>query len=249
MVQLSATGCNCIAILWVSLVSCVAITHCVASQLVFVVVNVYFVIDSVRKLLDTPSYDSDVWGFTRWNSITETFLYFKRKRNYLWLTLTMMSQKSYRFQKMYGTVEIRGTTWKVDGNSADEEICHLDGSGMLTVVYTTAYHWHLYWANWIQSRLSHGFFNTHFYYYPLIYGQSFHYFRLIFRIHFSLHHTCYISHPYKSWFNNSNNNNNNINNMCKVNIISSAVVSSFLDTYVVLRTIFSGISNISWAFK
>jgi hypothetical protein len=37
-------------------VSFVAITLCVASQQVFVVVSVYFVIDSVRKLLDTPSY-------------------------------------------------------------------------------------------------------------------------------------------------------------------------------------------------
>jgi hypothetical protein len=35
-------------------VSFAAITLCVASQCVFVVV--YFVIDSVRKLLDTPSY-------------------------------------------------------------------------------------------------------------------------------------------------------------------------------------------------
>jgi len=35
-------------------VSSVAITFCVASQRVFIVV--YFVIDSVRKLLDTPSY-------------------------------------------------------------------------------------------------------------------------------------------------------------------------------------------------
>jgi hypothetical protein len=32
-----------------------AITLCIASQLVFVV---DFVIDSVRKLLDTPSYDA-----------------------------------------------------------------------------------------------------------------------------------------------------------------------------------------------
>jgi hypothetical protein len=39
MVQLSATRCNCIAILWVSLVSFVAITLCVASQWVFIVVN------------------------------------------------------------------------------------------------------------------------------------------------------------------------------------------------------------------
>jgi hypothetical protein len=37
-------------------VSFAAITLCVASQQVFVVV-VYFVIYSVRKLLDTPSYE------------------------------------------------------------------------------------------------------------------------------------------------------------------------------------------------
>jgi hypothetical protein len=37
-------------------VSFVVIILCVASQRVFVVVVVYFVIDSVRKLLDTPSY-------------------------------------------------------------------------------------------------------------------------------------------------------------------------------------------------
>jgi hypothetical protein len=35
-----------------------AITLCVASERVFVVVVAYFVIDSVRKLLDTPSYCS-----------------------------------------------------------------------------------------------------------------------------------------------------------------------------------------------
>jgi hypothetical protein len=55
MVQLYATRCSCIAILWVSLVSFATITLCVASQWAFVVV--YFVIDSVRKLLDTPSYE------------------------------------------------------------------------------------------------------------------------------------------------------------------------------------------------
>jgi hypothetical protein len=37
-------------------VSFTAITLCVASQRVFVVVSVYFVIDSVRKLLGTPSF-------------------------------------------------------------------------------------------------------------------------------------------------------------------------------------------------
>jgi len=53
MVQLSVTRCSCIAILWVNLVSIVTITLYVASQRVFIV---YFVIDSVRKLLDTSSY-------------------------------------------------------------------------------------------------------------------------------------------------------------------------------------------------
>jgi hypothetical protein len=56
MVQLSATKCSCIAILCISLASFAAITICVASQRVFIVVSVYFVIDSIRKLLDTPSY-------------------------------------------------------------------------------------------------------------------------------------------------------------------------------------------------
>jgi hypothetical protein len=55
MVEPSATRCSYIAILWVSLVRFAAITLCVASQRVFIVV-VYFVIDSVRKLLVTPSY-------------------------------------------------------------------------------------------------------------------------------------------------------------------------------------------------
>jgi hypothetical protein len=55
-VQLYATGCSCITTLWVSPVSFAAMTLCVASQRVFIVVSVYFVIDSVRKLLVTPSY-------------------------------------------------------------------------------------------------------------------------------------------------------------------------------------------------
>jgi hypothetical protein len=61
MVQLSVTRCSYIAILWVSLASfAAAITLCVASQRVFIIV-VYFVIESVRKLLDTSSY---VWYVT-----------------------------------------------------------------------------------------------------------------------------------------------------------------------------------------
>jgi hypothetical protein len=59
MVAPSATTCSCIAILRVSLVRFAAITLCVASRVfvvVVVVVVVYFVIESVRKLLDIPSH-------------------------------------------------------------------------------------------------------------------------------------------------------------------------------------------------
>jgi hypothetical protein len=62
MVHLSTTRCSCIAILWVSLVSFAVITFCVASQRVFIVV-VYFVIESVRKLLDTPSHRHDTCNY------------------------------------------------------------------------------------------------------------------------------------------------------------------------------------------
>jgi hypothetical protein len=56
MVQLFVTRCICIVILLVSLVSFAAITLCVASRRVFIFVSIYFVIDSVRKRLDIPSY-------------------------------------------------------------------------------------------------------------------------------------------------------------------------------------------------
>jgi hypothetical protein len=62
MVQLSDTRCSCIAILRVSLVSFATITLRVASQQVFIVVVVYFVIESVRKVLDTPSYTHKTTG-------------------------------------------------------------------------------------------------------------------------------------------------------------------------------------------
>jgi len=54
-VALYATRCNCIADLWVILVSFTAITLCVASHRVYIIV-VCFVIDSVQKFLDTPTY-------------------------------------------------------------------------------------------------------------------------------------------------------------------------------------------------
>jgi hypothetical protein len=68
---LSATRCSCIAILWVRLVSFAAITLCVASQRVFIVVRAYFVIDSVRKffgytVIYFPRHLSDVTCLWDW---------------------------------------------------------------------------------------------------------------------------------------------------------------------------------------
>jgi hypothetical protein len=74
MVRLSATRCSCIAILWVSLMSFASVTLWVASQRVFIVVSAYFVIDSVRKLLDTPSYTLHYTCWTRGHS-THRMLY------------------------------------------------------------------------------------------------------------------------------------------------------------------------------
>jgi hypothetical protein len=56
MVQLSAIRCSCIAILLVSIVNFAAITLWRGQQRVIPKVGVYFIIDSVRKLLNTPSY-------------------------------------------------------------------------------------------------------------------------------------------------------------------------------------------------
>jgi hypothetical protein len=42
-------------------VSFAAIALCAASERVFIVVSVYFIIESVQKLLDTPSYVFMAW--------------------------------------------------------------------------------------------------------------------------------------------------------------------------------------------
>jgi len=57
--------------LWVTLASFVAITLCVDSQRVFIVVSVYFIIETVRKLFDTPSYIR-LLSFTTPNSMCLT---------------------------------------------------------------------------------------------------------------------------------------------------------------------------------
>jgi hypothetical protein len=89
MVQLSAMRCSCIAILWVSLVSFAAITLCVASRRVFIVISLStqpgnFWIHP-RTYMHTPSFrrTNEVWvvrfahasNFVFLISVTVLFLY------------------------------------------------------------------------------------------------------------------------------------------------------------------------------
>jgi hypothetical protein len=59
MVQLSTTRCSYIAILWVSLVSFAAITLCIASQPVFVVISVYFVMNQSGNFWILPVHNKN----------------------------------------------------------------------------------------------------------------------------------------------------------------------------------------------
>jgi len=66
MVQLSATTCSCIAILWVSLVSFAAITLCVFSQQVFIVVSVYFVMTQSGNFWINLRMSRRAWTLGSW---------------------------------------------------------------------------------------------------------------------------------------------------------------------------------------
>jgi hypothetical protein len=72
VVQLSATRCSCIAILWVSLVSFAAITLCVASQRVFIVV--YFVMTQSGNFWIQPRITFEPFVILKRNSIYGTYI-------------------------------------------------------------------------------------------------------------------------------------------------------------------------------
>jgi hypothetical protein len=67
MVQLSATRCSCIAILWVILVSFAAITLCVASQRAFIVVSVHEVVSKHFRTESITKYTLTAIN-TRWEA-------------------------------------------------------------------------------------------------------------------------------------------------------------------------------------
>jgi hypothetical protein len=66
MVQLSATRCSCIAILWVSILSFPAITLCVASQRVFIIVSVYFFMTQSGNFWIRLRYDNIIYLVISW---------------------------------------------------------------------------------------------------------------------------------------------------------------------------------------
>jgi hypothetical protein len=66
-------------------VSFAAITLCVASQQVFIVVSVHFVIHSVRKLFDTPSNLKSCTNFSHKAPVlTYTDKYIKESMDYIY---------------------------------------------------------------------------------------------------------------------------------------------------------------------
>jgi hypothetical protein len=89
------------AILWVSLVSFASTTLWVASQRVFIAVSVYFVIDSVRKLLYTPSYLS-YQNFKHDYSVPESRLYriFSRRITWIFVMILFLKHNTIRIIKI-----------------------------------------------------------------------------------------------------------------------------------------------------
>jgi hypothetical protein len=91
MVQPSATWCSCIAILCQSS-EFYRLTLCIASQRVFIFVSLYFVINSVRNLLDTLSFkhnptDCGIETKTNLNYVglfSQTFNFFKYCKGCTW---------------------------------------------------------------------------------------------------------------------------------------------------------------------
>jgi hypothetical protein len=97
-------------------VSFTATTLCVASQRVFIFVSVYFVTDSVRKLLDTPSYVStaevnklchQIYLFPSDNHQTKKFdttiLEFRDQIIHVSSVLQSMRVQSLYLRRLYGT--------------------------------------------------------------------------------------------------------------------------------------------------
>jgi hypothetical protein len=145
MVQLSSTRCSCIAIVWVILVSFAAITLCIASQREVV----YFVIDSVRKLLDTPSFAS--WS---WLICNETCFSTPTSPLYQVKLFIAVNNETKEHTDCL-TPCSRALLEKLIITLPDNEFPVFYRTQRFITVFTRARHWSLSWVRWIQSTTSH----------------------------------------------------------------------------------------------
>jgi hypothetical protein len=180
MVHLSATRCSCIAILWVNLVSFAAIALCDASQKVFIIVVVQFVIESVRKLLDTPSYANNKGTSLHANWIPRIRALNCAVASYgrghglkCWVprptALKQATTSSFHilFNKNQSLQRVtnqhwylpnsmeQSVPWEANSRKASQEITRLYGIRRFITVFTTPRSWSLSSARWIQSIRSH----------------------------------------------------------------------------------------------
>jgi hypothetical protein len=157
MVQPSATNCSSTAILWVSLGSFAAIILCVASERVFIVTSVYFIIDSVRKLLDIPSCMSVIYSHIKFYEpvfISSLVFPVKPKANikfkclpYCCLPLykKMVLRKYEHFSKICNELTDsmeQSPSWEANSHSASQ-VPAFNGTRRFIAVFTTARHWSL----------------------------------------------------------------------------------------------------------
>jgi hypothetical protein len=152
--RLFATRCSCIAILWVSLVSLAATTFCVASQRVIPKVSVCFLIDSVRKLLDTPSYfqirqDPSSFPIHRINSVSDPVGSQDQETSTFSIIIYKACEKGEPIAWSRVLLEKLTVTQLV------KKFLAFYGTRRLTTVFTTARHWSLFWSRWIYTTSSH----------------------------------------------------------------------------------------------
>jgi hypothetical protein len=137
MAQLSTTRCTCFAILWVSLMNFAAIALWWWQQRVIIPkVSVYFVLYSVRKVLDTPSYKAARTCTAGLQRVIKV------------ITTEGAQPTSLKRNQSTNTIK-QSPPWHADSRSVRQKL-----PAVFINVFTTAYHRSLFWKRRIQSTAS-----------------------------------------------------------------------------------------------